>query len=343
METEVSMEYYNNNMAPERNKQVERILRIIQILMNTRVGYSIKELAVRVNQEGHACGDRTIRRDIEALESLHFPIIKDGSNYKISDGAKVHLPIEMSYPELLALYVARKSLNTLANSPFNEPLQSVFNKVETNLGKGIVDLVNEMNPIFDFHLSPKWGTQVPAEVMSTIEQGCGIGKALRIEYRVPSIEPGWDYVNLKIGPEYIVFTHDGAYLYAKRLDTNEFKLYAFPRIRAAVLLEELYTAELQGEEKIHKDSFGVLTSGEVYKVQIEIAEPIASYVAERMWHSSQQVIRTEKGITLNMEVRVNDELARWVLGLGPKATVKTPTVLKELVSKLATDISKKVA
>jgi predicted DNA-binding transcriptional regulator YafY len=328
-------------MEIERNKQVERIIRIIQILMDTRAGYSIKELTVKINERGFDCKDRTVRRDIEALELLHFPIIKEGANYKFVDGATVYLPMALSYPELLALYIARKSLVSLAASPVNDPLQSAFNKVEATLGKGIVNLVEQMNPIFDFHITPKWGAQVAPEVMSTIEQGCEKGKALIIEYRVPSVAPGWDYINLKIGPEYIVFTHDGAYLYAKRLDTNEFRLYAFPRMRTAVLLEENYVAELQGEEKIHKDSFGVLTSGDIHKVEINIAEPIASYVAERKWHSSQQVIRTESGVTLHLEVRINDELARWVLGLGPHATVKAPSELQEMVSKLAHEISRK--
>ena len=335
---------HNVFMAEERNKQVARILRIIQLLSGNRSGYSIKEIGQKLKDEGFKCEERTIYRDIEAIERVHFPIVIEDQIYKLKEGAKTNLSVDFTYPELLALFIARKSLDSLAESPIKEPLDSMFNKIESAFGKGIVELAEELNPFFNFHISPKWGAQVPSEVMSTIEKGCYEGQALKLEYRAPSTgEAGWGYVDLKVGPEYVVFTHDGAYLYAKRLDTNEFKLYAFPRIRSVILLEEAYEPELQGEEKIHKDSFGVLTSGEVSEVKLEITEPIASYVAERKWHSSQQVVRTEKGITLGLEVRLNDELARWILGLGPAATVVEPKELKDLVKKLAKDISGKAS
>jgi predicted DNA-binding transcriptional regulator YafY len=330
---------HNRGMTAERNKQVVRILRIIQLLTSNRSGYTVKELLNKLNEEGLKCEERTVYRDIEAIEMVHFPIVKEESIYKLKDGAKASIPLDFSYPELLALFIARKSLGTLAESPFNEPLESIFNKIETSLGKGVVDLASELTPFFDFQLSPSWGVHVPNEVMSTIEKGCAEGQALKIEYRSPSTEPGWGYTDLRVGPEYIIFTHDGAYLYAKRIDTKEFRLYAFPRIRSAVLLEEPYVAEFQGDEKVHKDSFGVLTIGEVSAVELVITEPMASYISERKWHASQQMIRTEKGITLNLEVRVNDELARWVLGLGPSAKVVAPSELKQRVQELAKEIA----
>lgn len=329
-------------MSGNRNEQVARILRITQLFLSNRSGYTIKDIHQRLCDEGFDCQERTVYRDIEALEKVHYPLVKDGNTFKLKSDAKVSVNLEFSYPELLALFITRQSLGTLNESPFKDAIDSMFNKIESAIGKGVVELANELNPFFSFHLSPSWGAPVPDEVMTTIEKGCAEGQALKIEYRTPSSDPGWTYVDLKIGPEYVVFAHHGAYLYGKKLDTNEFKLFAFPRIRTAVLLDELYEAELQGDEKIHKDSFGVLTSGEVDAVEIEISEPMASYVAERKWHASQQVIRTEKGIKFILEVRINDELARWVLGLGPSAKVKAPLSLQKRIKDLAQEISQKI-
>jgi predicted DNA-binding transcriptional regulator YafY len=90
-----------------------------------------------------------------------------------------------------------------------------------------------------------------------------------------------------------------------------------------------------------KDGLGVLTVGEVKDVEVFIEEPIASYVSERRWHESQQITRVERGIHFKLRVRVNDELARWVLGLGPSAMVVSPTELRDMVVSLASSVKNK--
>jgi hypothetical protein len=54
---------------------------------------------------------------------------------------------------------------------------------------------------------------------------------------------------------------------------------------------------------------GVLQLGDIHEVEIFVKEPIASYVAERRWHSSQTIIRGQDGITLTLRVKINEGLA----------------------------------
>lgn len=57
----------------------------------------------------------------------------------------------------------------------------------------------------------------------------------------------------------------------------------------------------------------------------------ASFVSEGRWHETQTVVRIPEGDTLKMHLKINDELARWVIGLGPSAKVVTPPSLRDPV------------
>ena len=113
------------------------------------------------------------------------------------------------------------------------------------------------------------------------------------------------------------------------------------RVRNATLLDEHYDSKGFKAEEYFKDGIGVLGKGEPQLVELLISEPMASYVSERRWHDSQKIVRNPQGIVFTMTVRVNDELARWVMGLGDSAVVVTPLELAEKIKKQALAISKK--
>lgn len=129
----------------------------------------------------------------------------------------------------------------------------------------------------------------------------------------------------------------------KRLHTkdNKIKYFSLNRIMSAMRLEEIYEPEEKFSlEAYVKESFGILSLGDVGDVEIFVTEPMASYVSERRWHETQKINRTPQGITLKIRVRVNDELARWILSLGPAARVVAPENLQTMVSQAADEIIK---
>ena len=84
---------------------------------------------------------------------------------------------------------------------------------------------------------------------------------------------------------------------------------------------------------------GVLQIGVVDEIEILVKEPIASYVSERRWHKTQKIIRNQSGILLSMSVKINDELARWVLSLGTHARVNKPEALRVRVAAISGEIA----
>ncbi|MBK7962453.1 MAG: WYL domain-containing protein [Bdellovibrionales bacterium] len=105
--------------------------------------------------------------------------------------------------------------------------------------------------------------------------------------------------------------------------------------------EEEYVSPGFDLTEFMKSNFGVLGTGEAQDVSIFVADPIGSYVSERRWHDSQQITRVDGGIEFKMHVKVNDELARWILGLGASADVRSPSELREMVTTAALAIAGK--
>lgn len=64
------------------------------------------------------------------------------------------------------------------------------------------------------------------------------------------------------------------------------------------------------------------------------------WILERRWHKTQKIIRSHGGIMLSMTVKINDELARWVLSLGTHASVIKPDLLRAKVTQISEDIAK---
>ena len=327
-----------------RNKQVTRILRVISLLECTPAGFSVRELTQRLNNEGHPCELRTVYRDLEAIQDAYFPVTKEGSDdesrWKLDSIASISPSIQFSYRELMALFIARNSLDAFRGSPVFDAIQGFFSRIEKVLGPRAQEGLAEFDTYIGFKPKPTWQSAVAQEVLDTIHQACSEGHALEIEYRAVSGNNMGEVKTRKVGPAAIYFADSSAYLIAMDFETKQYKTYSLNRVRSAMRLDEAFDSHGFIAKEHLKGGIGVFSQGEIQNVELEVAEPIASYVSERRWHESQIVTREAHGINLKMQVKINDELARWVLGLGPAATVISPANLKLRIAELAREILK---
>lgn len=328
----------------ERNKQVIRILKVIRYLELNPHGLTVEEIRKKLQADKIQIAARTIYRDFEAIESLHLPLENENEEktgrWKLNSTTKIGEKINISYQELFALFIARSSLKTLQGSPIFDALETFFDKLEKTLGPQAHQAFEEFMSFVSFQPSSTWQSKVSQEILDTLHSGCAEGQVLEVEYQSVAGANAGQIKKRMLGPEFLLFNEAGAYLMAKDLASGDIKSYALARIKNAILTEQAYVATKQDAKEILKNNFGVFSSGEIDKVEIMIEEPLASYVAERRWHESQQVIRVSNGIKLKLEVRINDELARWVLSLGPACKVTSPDSLRDRLAELAAQIGK---
>lgn len=79
-------------------------------------------------------------------------------------------------------------------------------------------------------------------------------------------------------------------------------------------------------------AFGITGGPEPMRVRLLFAPNIATYIEERIWHSSQIMKRRKNGsLELRMETAGWKELVRWVLSWQPDVRVLAPKKLRDRV------------
>jgi predicted DNA-binding transcriptional regulator YafY len=328
-----------------RNNQVARILSILDLLEGNQNGMSVTELYDRVKDRGFELGKRTIYRDLEALSLAGFPLFpEEGSDenatrWKLERSTRINQYFVLSARELFALFLARGALTPLRDTPFYEDLQSIFKKLEEKLGTKQKEYISEMCSEVKFEPGPQWGLGLNPEVLETVRAACSERQIISCEYfSVNSQKES----SRKLGPHYLYYARGGLYLVAEDFTDNKVKVFALPRMKSAVLLDESYEGEIKTPEDVFEGAMGVFTGQVVEKVTIEFEPDVAHFVRERRWHASQRVTVHEKGkIRVHLEVSNTPELISWIMGFGPNARVVEPLSLAEKIAVIAMKTAEK--
>ena len=88
--------------------------------------------------------------------------------------------------------------------------------------------------------------------------------------------------------------------------------------------------------KILEGSFAVFEGGRAVRVRLRFTGVAARLVGERVWHSSQQLVRDKTGLVLEMKVGLSPDLRQWILGWGGEVEVLEPADLRRELARAAT-------
>src|SRR6187401_1090635 len=136
-----------------RNAEVIRQWSILRELESSRRG-TIDELAERTG-----VSTRTIRRDLEALQSAGFPLfdeVHDGRKYWTLEQRAFRRLDDTGFTlaELTALYFSRSLVECLAATPFERDVRSAFDKLAAALTPGMRQFLDRMPLVMQAKAEP---------------------------------------------------------------------------------------------------------------------------------------------------------------------------------------------
>ena len=278
---------------------------------------------------------RTIRRDLEALQTSGFPLydeVVDGKRYWTLQSKAFRRLDETGFTlaELSALYFSRTLLECLAATPFRQDVTSAFDKLAAALTPGMRQFLDRLPLVFQAkgaaertvsqHAEKKWARERVARLVdATLNHR-------RATMKYFSMSSGREKEYL-IEPYRLVYSPDGLYVLAFVPEYKERRTFSVDRIRSLSLLEERFTPS-DVPDRVFAHSLGV-NEGAPEHVEIAFEPRIAPYVRERRWHPSQtHTDRKDGGVVLSLEVCNDWALRSWILGFGPLARVIAPASLK---------------
>jgi predicted DNA-binding transcriptional regulator YafY len=310
-----------------RNAEVIRQWSILRDLEASR------RLTIDALAERTGVTTRTVRRDLEALQTSGFPLfdeVIDGKRYWTLE-AKAFRRLDdtgFTLAELSALYFSRTLVEVLAATPFQQDVAAAFDKLAAALTPGMRQFLDRLPLVIQAKgASPRAGrpdrVKAEREHIAKLLDATLNHRRATMKYFSMSSNREKEYV---IEPYRLIYSPGGMYLQAFVPEYTEIRTFFVDRIRGLSLHEERFTPA-ENLDAAFAHSIGV-NEGPPEHIEIVFEPRIAPYVRERQWHASQKnVDRKDGGMVLSLDVCNDWALRSWILSFGPLARVLKPAAL----------------
>jgi predicted DNA-binding transcriptional regulator YafY len=307
-----------------RNAEVIRQWSILRDLEASR-RLTIDDLAARTGVT-----TRTIRRDLEALQTSGFPLFDeliDGKRYWTLEARAFKRLDDTGFTlaELSALYFSRSLVECLAATPFQQDVASAFDKLAAALTPGMRQFLDRLPLVIQSKGTGSRARDDKAEreYIARLLDATLNHRQTKMKYFSMKSDREKDYL---IEPYRLIYSPDGMYLQAFVPEYKEMRTFSLDRIRALSLMEERFKpSEVLDAAFAH--SIGV-NEGPPELIEVVFAADIAKYVRERRWHTSQRLAdEPDGGVVISLDVCNDWALRSWILSFGPHARVLKPATL----------------
>ncbi len=301
-------------------------------------GLTVAEIHERLEERSHKASRRTIYRDLDALLKAGFPLYEEGqgetlARWKLNRNPRINQYLALTARQLFALFLARGAVSPLKQTPFYEDLKEIFTRLSDRLGDRQVEYLRALENEVRFEPGPAWGLGINPEILETIRSACAEGQILEGVYFSVNSETER---NRKLGPHYLYYAQGGLYLVAEDLDDRKVKVFALPRFRNAMMLDQPYLGKVSTPESFFNGGMAIYNGTPPEEIVIEFEKKMAHFVKERCWHPTQRVKSLERGrVEVRFELGNTPELLAWILGFGASAKVIAPKSLAETVRRAA--------
>jgi predicted DNA-binding transcriptional regulator YafY len=283
----------------------------------------------------HGVTERTIRRDIEALQEAGFPLYDERSDgrkiWRLVDGYKQRLNQTFTLSELSALYFGKNLMSFLGGAPFAGELESAFAKIQEALPVKSLPYLQRIQELFLARPDPWKDYSNKQDTIAAIIDAILHQRQARIAYFSFNSKKTKTYT---LDPYRLVYFRGGLYLYARAHEYGEVRTFAVERIQKIEVLDlNFKSQEAFDATEYVKGAFGI-AGGKPEPVEMVFDPSQAGYIRERVWHESQQLEEKPDGSTvLRMNVHPSPELKSWVKGFIPHVRVVLPLRLRDEIAK----------
>jgi proteasome accessory factor B len=281
--------------------------------------------------------ERTIRRDIEALQEAGFPLYDERADgrkvWRLVDGYKQRLTQTFTMSELAALYFGKNLMSFLGGAPFAQDLESAFAKIREALPAKSLPYLARIQDLFSARPDPFKDYSKKQDVISSLIDAILHQRRAQIAYFSFNSKKTKSYT---LDPYRLVYYRGGLYLYARAEEYGEVRTFAVERVQKIEVLDAAFEAPSDfNVNEYARGAFGI-AGGKAEPVELHFDSEIAGYIRERVWHESQDLEDGPGGsVRLRMSVAPGFELQAWIKGFLPHVEVIEPEALRD---KIASDV-----
>jgi predicted DNA-binding transcriptional regulator YafY len=314
-----------------RNAQVVRVLHVLRRLEASQ-GATLGELAAAL-PPGMPKHPRTLRRDLEAIEALGFPLYTDRVGgevrWKLLEGFR-RIPMPAFAPtELMALVFSRQLLAPLEGTEVQASLDAALAKVQAALPPPGAAYLQQLQGLFAVGLGPHKRYREHRETVNGLTDA--IGKARTVQLRYFSASRNRT-TRREVDPYRLWYAAGGLYLVAYCHLRRDIRLFAVERIRSLTITDHPYQMPLNFDLEAYVQDALLVMRGRPVPVELLFDKATSAWAKDRIWHPTQEATLLKDG-RLRLQLRVGEtpEVVGWILSFGGGVRVVGPPSLREAV------------
>jgi predicted DNA-binding transcriptional regulator YafY len=311
-------------------KRIHRMLRILTLVQSERE-WTPKRLA-----EEFDVAERTIYRDLEAIKDAGVPMLfdKETGQYRIV-GAFFMPPVHLSLEESLALAALAEHLGQGEQIPYLGSAGRALQKIETQLPASLREQVAARAGDVAI-LTAAANPEDAVDVYNTVRSALANRRKLLCRYE--PLRPGADEsAEFELAPYALLFSVRAWYVIGQRSDRDGLRCLKLNRFTKIVPTERPYAVPDEFSlDGYLGNAWRMIPGGDDVEVVVKFDADFAQTVSDTIWHRTQDIEwHEDESCTFRCTVSGLDEIAWWVLSMGPHCTVLEPPALRDRVRDLA--------
>ncbi len=283
---------------------------------------------------------KTIQRDISYMrDQLHMPIAYEQTchGYYYTRKTSEDLPLLTArHDELLALFLARLRLDAMGGTRIAQALADLLRRVVGESTPAVTFSWDDLNNLL--YVKSSGDSEPRFDLLDTITRGLTLKRVLTFRYRKHGADL-WE--KRKVHPLHMVFAEGAWYLLAHDCARESLRTFSLQRMQEPRLLKQNFRPPEDFDPGEYlQGSFGIFLPKDDRRrtrhVHLRFRGFISRVVAERHWHSSQELeeveVDGEKCLDMHLDLADLTEISRWVLGWGSQVEVLAPEELREILA-----------
>jgi predicted DNA-binding transcriptional regulator YafY len=259
-----------------RNDQITRQWYLLRLLEVSQ-GKTLPDLVESVPDD-YPKNARTVRRDLEALEAVGFPLVTERRNgqsrWRLMEGFRDIPALGFCATELMALLLSRNLLKPLEGTEIAESLNSALNKAAVALPPQGHEYVRAMEQIFSVGIGPHKNFRQHRQTIDLISQAIDQRRTAQMRYFSASRD---STARREVDPYFLRFAGGGLYLIGHCHLRKEVRMFAVERIRSIALTDQPYQMPLDFKvDEYVQDALGVMRSGRRIEVELSFSKKAAA-------------------------------------------------------------------
>ncbi|QDT12224.1 helix-turn-helix transcriptional regulator [Planctomycetes bacterium K23_9] len=330
-----------------RNEQLIRQHKLLQLLEISRFGRTLEELKGELIADLglSTLHERTVRRDVEALQAAGFDIQSDtverGKVYKLgANNTGVH-EIGISATELIALSIGRELLYPLLGTQYWRGIETFWNKIQETVPNGVFDHYTNYRKTLHVFGTPSKTYEKHEGMLKTINRAILEHRIVEIEYE-PTGKP---VSTRRVEPYGLAVYQSSIYVIAANPEiddpTDRLRNWKLDRFKKATALDEYFKPDPEVDvSKYLGRSIGIFSGDHPTDVRIKLGQRAAGWVREDPWHPEQKLEFNDDGsAVLTVPASHPREVLPKVLSLGTDAEVIGPSEFRDAVAEAVTELA----